>query len=240
MYLLFRIQVLSAAITLPTSHLLSRSPFRSLVTLLVPQITSAWLISATLIYMVIPNISWLESLVVGGCLGPTDPVLASSVIKGILCVKFFLCSNNGPVLTLFWSCAFYSAENHVPERIRNLLLAEASMNDGAGTPFVYLSLLLLLRSLSPLSPSSTGEETIPRLLFEWITKVLGYNVVGGALLGSALGYVFRNALSRCKKWGWMEKEDNLIFTLALAITVIGSGELLRCLRIRGEIERGRS
>lgn len=128
-----------------------------------------------------------------------------------------------------------SAENHVPERIRNLLLAEASMNDGAGTPFVYLSLLLLLRSLSPLSPSFDGEESIPRLLFGWVTKVLGYNVIGGALLGLSLGYVFRNALSKCKKWGWMEKEDNLIFTLALAITVIGSGELHQCLNIREKI-----
>lgn len=78
------IQILSAAITLPTKMLLRSRSAISLFTLLIPQIVTAWLISAAATYFSIPSIGWVESLVVGSTLAPTDPVLASSVIKGVL------------------------------------------------------------------------------------------------------------------------------------------------------------
>lgn len=74
-----------------------------------------WLTSSLLIYLIIPQLTWvsvmkngrssalmggqLESLVVGACIAPTDPVLAASVVRG----RF--------------------AEQHVPPHLRDLLAA---------------------------------------------------------------------------------------------------------------------
>ncbi len=56
---------------------------------------------------------------IGAVISPTDPVIASSLVKG----KF--------------------AEEHIPARIRDLLSAESSANDGAAFPFVSLALLFV-------------------------------------------------------------------------------------------------
>lgn len=64
---------------------------------------------------------YLRSLVVGACLGPTDPVLAGSVIKG------------------------HFADRHVDQGVRQVLLAESGINDGFG---MDLTILTLSRSIS--------------------------------------------------------------------------------------------
>lgn len=117
----------------------------------------------------------------------------------------------------------YSAERHVPERIRDLLLSESTLNDGAGTPFVYISLLLLIRSSSVISSSIESESTW-ELLKIWFVQIICYNIVGGIVFGLVCGTFCRQALMRSKKLGWLEKEDNLIFTLSLAMGVIGGGK----------------
>lgn len=62
---------------------------------------SMWLISTLIIYSVLKgSITFLEAVALAACVTPTDPVLASSIIKG----RF--------------------AEEHIPERVRNLLSAE--------------------------------------------------------------------------------------------------------------------
>jgi NhaP-type Na+/H+ or K+/H+ antiporter len=58
-------------------------------------------------------------MLVGAILSPTDPVIASSIVKG----KF--------------------AELHVPIHIRTLLSAESGANDGFALPFILLSIFLL-------------------------------------------------------------------------------------------------
>lgn len=68
---------------------------------LLPLMVSMWIVSSTLIYLVMPEIHWAEALVIGAAVAPTDPVLAASVIKG----RF--------------------AEAHVPENVVNLLAAGA-------------------------------------------------------------------------------------------------------------------
>ena len=81
-----------------------------------------WMVSAALMYAIIPGLEFLPALVVAAGVTPTDPILASSVVgKG----KF--------------------AQEHVPAHIRHLLQAESGSNDGAAFPFLYLALFLLLR-----------------------------------------------------------------------------------------------
>jgi NhaP-type Na+/H+ or K+/H+ antiporter len=42
----------------------------------------AWFVTSSLIWGLIPNLSFLESLIIGACVTPTDPVLANSICKG--------------------------------------------------------------------------------------------------------------------------------------------------------------
>lgn len=55
-----------------------------------------------LTYRILPEFTWLECFVVAGCLAPTDPVLAASVVKGTF------------------------AERHVPPYVRDILLVSCS------------------------------------------------------------------------------------------------------------------
>lgn len=72
-----------------------------------------WMISAALMYAIIPGLEFLPALVVAAGVTPTDPILASSVVgKG----KF--------------------AQEHVPAHIRHILQAESGCNDGAAFPFL--------------------------------------------------------------------------------------------------------
>ncbi|MEJ5946594.1 cation:proton antiporter [Pseudokineococcus basanitobsidens] len=64
------------------------------------------------------------ALLVGACLSPTDPVLASSVVSG------------GP------------AERDLPLRLRQALTAESGANDGLGLPFVLVGLAVVLPGLT--------------------------------------------------------------------------------------------
>jgi len=74
------IQVLFTGIALPKAYL--RKEWKSLATLLGPVMTTAWFVTSLLVWGLIPGLTFLESLVIGACVTPTDPVLANSVCKG--------------------------------------------------------------------------------------------------------------------------------------------------------------
>ncbi|KAG0292641.1 hypothetical protein BGZ98_002507 [Dissophora globulifera] len=88
--------------------------------MIVPLMVMMWMTSALLIWGLIPNLDFVEAMVIAACVTPTDPVLSNSVVKG----RF--------------------AEKHVPPRIRYLLSAESGINDGMGLPFLFLGLYLLI------------------------------------------------------------------------------------------------
>lgn len=73
--------------------------WRELSILLGPVMMSMCLASTIIIYSILP-FSLLESMALAACITPTDPVLASSILKG----RF--------------------AEQHIPEHVRDLLSAE--------------------------------------------------------------------------------------------------------------------
>ena len=75
--------------------------WRHLFILLGPVMLSMWIISTLIIYIVFNStFNFLESSVLAACITPTDPILASSIVKG----RF--------------------AEEHIPEHVRDLLSAE--------------------------------------------------------------------------------------------------------------------
>jgi NhaP-type Na+/H+ or K+/H+ antiporter len=94
--------------------------WRTLVFLLGPCMVWGWMVTALLIWGLLPGHNFLSSLVIAACVTPTDPILAQAVIGG----KF--------------------AEKHVPAHVRHMLAAESGCNDGAAFPFLYIAIYLLL------------------------------------------------------------------------------------------------
>lgn len=85
------------------------------------------MISALLIWAIIPKLSFLSSLVIAACVTPTDPVSSStySLIR-TLTVQILAQAVVGGKF----------ADKHVPAHIRHLLSAESGSNDGAAFPFL--------------------------------------------------------------------------------------------------------
>ena len=83
--IIIAIQVLFTGIALPKAYV--RKEWMSLVVLLGPVMTTAWFVCSLLVWGLIPGLTFLESLVIGACITPTDPVLANSICKGLCPVK---------------------------------------------------------------------------------------------------------------------------------------------------------
>ena len=111
------VQCFAVGVELPKFYM--EKHWRSVVFLLVPVMAFGWLVTSAFIFLLIPSLNWLDSLVVAACVTATDPVLASSVVgKG----KF---------------------ARRVPKHLRDLLSAESGCNDGMAFPFIYLALYLI-------------------------------------------------------------------------------------------------
>lgn len=115
--ILLCLQVFAVSVELPRKYMLKH--WLSVTMLLVPIMISGWLIIALFVWILIPGLNFPASLLMGGCITATDPVLAQSVVSGRFAQK-------------------------VPGHLRNLLSCESGCNDGLAFPFVFLSLNLLI------------------------------------------------------------------------------------------------
>ncbi|QLL31948.1 hypothetical protein HG536_0C01150 [Torulaspora globosa] len=111
------LQIFAVAVELPRKYMLKH--WLSVTMLLLPVMTSGWLIIGLFVWIVIPGLSFSGSLLIAACITATDPILAQSVVSG----KF---------------------AQRVPGHLRNLLSAESGCNDGMAFPFIFLSLYLVL------------------------------------------------------------------------------------------------
>lgn len=129
---------------------------------------------------------------------PTDPVLAAAVVKGTF------------------------AEQHVPPYIRQILLCESGINDGAATP-------LFLAFLLPLTRATFGEA-----VKDWWLDAVLEELLLPIVAGAFIGWLARIALRRAKTHNWVDRESSLVYTVALALGVCGlmtyvdSNEVLAC------------
>ncbi|KAK0732644.1 Sodium/hydrogen exchanger family-domain-containing protein, partial [Apiosordaria backusii] len=115
--LVLGIQLVLAGVQLPSRYL--QKQWCPLLWLLGPIMTAMWLSTSLLIWGLVPKIGFLEALVVGSCVTPTDPVLSNVIVKG----KF--------------------ADHNVPKELQQIIIAESGANDGLGYPFLFLGLYLL-------------------------------------------------------------------------------------------------
>ena len=113
------VQVFAIAVELPARYMKKHAA--SVAMLLGPVMSFGWIVSATIIYVVLQT-RFTTALIAAACLTPTDPVLAASVVGE---AKF---------------------SERVPKRLRNLLSAESGCNDGVSFPFLYIGLLAVTKS----------------------------------------------------------------------------------------------
>jgi len=95
-----------------------RKNWRELLTLIGAGMVLMWIVSTTLVYLILGLPLWMAALI-GAILTPTDPVAATPIVTGEL------------------------AEQHIPERIRHAISFESGANDGLGYLFVFLAFLML-------------------------------------------------------------------------------------------------
>ncbi|KAK4194514.1 putative Na(+)/H(+) antiporter [Triangularia verruculosa] len=198
--LVLGVQLVLAGVQLPSRYL--RKEWRTLGLLLGPIMTAMWLATALLVWGVVPGIGFLEALVVGSCVTPTDPVLSNVIVKG----RF--------------------ADHNVPRELQDVIVAESGANDGLGYPFLFLGLYLL-----EVGWEGKGRGEVVGLWFgeTWGYTIL-LSVVYGAVVGWGANKLLHWAEER--KFVDRESFLVFAISLALFIVgtcgMIGSDDVLAC------------
>ncbi|UZJ51572.1 hypothetical protein CBS101457_000892 [Exobasidium rhododendri] len=184
------VQVLFTGISLPKAYL--RKEALSLVFLLLGVMTVAWFVSALIIWGLIPNLTYLESLAISAAITPTDPVLANSITKG----RF--------------------AEKHVPTNLRNIIVAESGANDGLGFPFLFLAIYLLARSGGE-AGTSIGTE-----VGRWVYGVIIYRILLSMVYGAIVGVLAHKTLKWAETRGYIDRDNFFAYGFGLALFTLGT------------------
>jgi sodium/hydrogen antiporter len=195
--LVLGIQLILTGVQLPARYL--RTEWKSLLVLLGPIMTCMWLVSSTLIWAMVPKLSFLHALAVGACVTPTDPILSSGIVKG----RF--------------------ADTNVPKGLQRIIIAESGANDGLGYPFLFLALYMIKYSDCETFGQTTGAQDAMRL---WLGETWGYVIILSIAYGAAVGWIARELLQRTEEKNFVDRESFLIFAIALALFIVGSCGLI--------------
>lgn len=109
---------------------------------------------------------------------------------------------------------------HVPHHLRVLLSAESGANDGAALPFLMFPMLILL---------GNGFFQTIKL---WTLHVILFQILLSIVIGVIVGLAARKSLQNAEYFGLIDKESFLVFSIALAMTIMslvtlfGSNDLL--------------
>ena len=178
--------VMAAALRLPRRYV--REHARTMAAILGPGMVGMWLVGALLVHALLDVSPWL-ALLVGAVVTPTDPVLAGSIVTGSAAVE------------------------HIPERIRDLLTAEAGANDGLAYPIVFLPILVL-------------EHPPRRAAVDWLLGTVLWEVGVAILLGVAIGAIAGLLERESHEHEFLEQTSLLSVTVALTFAVLGGVKLL--------------
>lgn len=113
---LMSIQVVAVGMNVPRRYIFRE--VKSLLVILFPIMIGSFLFS-TAVINAIHNFDIRICMMIGAAISPTDPVLASTILKG----KF--------------------ANQYIPLHLRNLLIVESGVNDGLGFPLMAIPVLLI-------------------------------------------------------------------------------------------------
>ncbi|KAK7208103.1 Cation/H+ exchanger [Myxozyma melibiosi] len=147
--LVLGLQLMIAGALLPMKYV--RKEWLSIFMLLVPVMTTMWIVSGLIIYLCIPGLRFLDALIMAACVTPTDPVLSNSIIKG----KF--------------------AEENLSDSLRSIISAESGANDGFGYPFLFLALYIYHDKGTQIARDWIVETVIYQIILSVVYgAVLGY------------------------------------------------------------------
>ena len=179
---LLAVLLIGVGLRYPARHL--RDVVRPTALLVTLGMIATAVLSAGLVWLVL-GVPLALAVLIGACVTPTDPVLASSVVTG------------------------KPAEKHLPLRLRQLLSEESGTNDGLALPLVLLAIALVLGE-------SLGSAALDGL----------YQIGVGVGVGLVLGAVAGRAVSIALKRDDVDQGASLIFTLILAVAVLGTTRIL--------------
>lgn len=198
--LVLGVQLVLAGVQLPKRYL--QVEWKSLALLLGPGMAAMWMCSSLIIWAMVPNFSFLHSIIVGACVTPTDPVLSASIVKG----KF--------------------ADKNVPQPLQRIVVAESGANDGLGYPFLFFGLYLLKYIGMGGDGYSGGAGKAMGL---WFYETWVYTVILSVVYGTVVGWISRKLLHWAEEKHYVDRESFLVFAISLAVSAF---PLLSCSRDR--------
>ncbi|EYE95149.1 putative plasma membrane antiporter [Aspergillus ruber CBS 135680] len=231
-YGLFRIvigiQLAKVGYELPKRYI--KECLLELLICLLPLMMISWLVSAGCIMLMVPNISFLSTLIISSCIACTDPLLSQSIAKGPF------------------------SDTYVRRPLREFISAEAGLNDGFGFPFLLLAVSLLRYAETPENAFSLEQFDLERgvpgyldsvgkgrfggggvvALEHWVLEGVGYMILLGGAVGWFLGILGRWGVGFGVKRRWIDQEGFLLVPVAMGFLLtglcgcIGSDETLAC------------
>lgn len=116
--LIMNIQIFTASAELPPRYI--ARCWKSLVLMLSVVMIFGYMMNSVFIWGLLPELRWLESLIIAGGVTATDPVLCSAVLSG------------------------EGLSRTIDDDVKHLLTIESSSNDGFALPFVMLPIYILI------------------------------------------------------------------------------------------------
>ncbi|KAG9251059.1 Sodium/hydrogen exchanger family-domain-containing protein [Emericellopsis atlantica] len=221
------LQLVIAAYQLPQKYFWIRK--KEMLICLIPIMTLMWLLTTACCLATIPKITFLAGLAIAAACTCTDPVLSQAVAKGPF------------------------SDKYVSRPLREIISAEACLNDGFGFPFLMLA-VYLLRHAEPIPEPldavggahrlmirSGSEHEVGRLgggpgeaMKQWFLETWLYYVILSAVYGVAVGTVARLAIKFSLRKRWIDSESYVLFPTAIGLFIVGTAgavgtnDLLAC------------
>jgi sodium/hydrogen antiporter len=187
--LVLGIQLVICGVQLPSKYL--RREWKSLAYLLGPGMVAMWISTSLIIWALVPNLSIVYALAVGACVTPTDPILASNIVKG----KF--------------------ADKNIPKELQNIIIAESGTNDGLGYPFLFLP-LYLIKYVEQGGQGSNGNAGTA--VAKWFYETWCYEIILGCVYGATVGWIAKELLHWAERKKYVDRESFIVFAIALAVS----------------------
>ncbi|EIJ87830.1 sodium/hydrogen antiporter [Nematocida parisii] len=164
-HIVLSLQLVAVGVTVP--RIFMKNNWRPLMVLLLPVMMIMYAMSSIIIKFVF-RMDWLPAMMIGACVTPTDPVLASAVIKG----KF--------------------ANKYIPSKLRYLLAVESGANDGLGFPLLVLP-ILLMQFKGNSSPVTSALKKW--CIHTWGFEIL-FAIIMGAVIGAVARILLKYSVKK--------------------------------------------
>lgn len=209
------VQLVIVGYQLPAKYNVKR--WKELFMCLIPVMTIMWLATTLCMLATIPKITLLAALALASCVTCTDPVLSQAVAKGPF------------------------ADKYVARHLREIISAEAGLNDGFGFPFLMLAIFLMRHATgkdtdgSSHGDNDSGHNLMVRAedvsrqgggpgvaVKNWFLETWLYFVIMSAVYGVIVGTASRYGISYALRKRWIDGESYVLFPAALGLFLVGT------------------